>query len=234
MKATILLLAILAGALPASQDPATSIGGTIKLKGIMLKLKPYKITCPNCSQLYPDGMPREDLVRDKENRVQWAFVYIKAGLEGKKFDVPKTPVMIEEKDCRYAPHMVGIMVGQDVVIRNSDPHAHCAHIIPFDNKEAQAHHAKPGMETKKKFERPEVMIKIKDDASTWMNAWVGVLDHPYFAVSGPDGRYDIKGIPPGKYTIEVWHEMYKSVTQEIELKEGDKKAVDLTLEIKKE
>jgi hypothetical protein len=234
MKATLLFLVIMAGAVSAGQDTAITVSGTIKLKGDAPKSKPIKIRCPNCAPLYPDGMPREDLVVDKENRVQWAFVYVKAGLEGKKFDVPKMPVLLDQKGCRYEPHVLGIMAGQDFMIRNSDPHAHCFHAIPFVNKEFLGHHEKAGMETKKQFERPEVMVKIKDDRDVWMGAWVGVLDHPYFAVTGPDGKYEIKGLPAGKYTLEVWQERCALVTQEIEVKEKEARSLDFTLELKKE
>lgn len=234
MKGITLCLAIVVGGLPSSQDPATSVSGTIKLKGDAPKSKPIKITCPNCAPLYPTGMPREDLVVDNEGRVRGAFVYVKTGLEGKKFDVPKLPVVLDQKGCRYEPRVLGVMAGQDLLIRNSDTHGHCVHALPFTNKEFAFHLEKPGMEMKKQFDRPEVMIKIKDDRDVWMGAWVGVLDHPYFTVTGPDGKYEIKGLPPGKYTLAVWQEKCAVATQDIEVKAKESKSADFSLDLKKE
>lgn len=234
MKSMILCFAIMSWALPATQDPVPSVSGTVTLRGDAPPLKPVKITCPDCVKLYPEGMPREDLVLNKEGHVRSAFVYVKAGLEGKKFEVPKTPVVLDQKACRYEPHVLGVMAGQELLIRNSDAHGHCVHALPFANREFAFHQDKPGMEMKKTFERPEVMIKIKDDRDVWMGAWVAVLDHPFFAVTGPDGKYELKGLPPGKYTLEVWQEKCSPATQEIEVKEKDTKTVNFRLERRKE
>lgn len=222
-----------AGSASATQDTATRVSGTIKLKGDVPQSQPIKIRCSNCRPLYPDGMPSEDLVVDKEKHVQWAFVYVKAGVKGKKFDIPKNPVVLDQRGCRHKPHVLGMMAGQKLVIRNSDPHFHQFHAMPFKNKVLMFGQPQNSQDVENTFEHREIMIKMRDDVHPWMSAWIGVLDHPFFAVSGRNGKYEIKGLPPGKYTLEVWHEKYKSVTQEIEVRERERSIANFVLEIRK-
>lgn len=232
MKATLLTAVILAGSLPAAQEAAT-VTGVVKLNGSRPKSKPIKMTCPSCAPLYPGGMTREDLTVDDKNLVQSAFVYVKTGLEGKKFEISKTPVVLEQKGCRYEPHVSGLMVGQTLLIRNSDPHNHCTHGIAIVNKESNVA-LLPGMEYERVFERPEVPVHFKDDVYPWMRAWVLVLDHPFFAVTGPGGKFEIKGLPAGKYTLEVWQEKCAPLTRDIEVKPSEKQSLELGLDLKRE
>lgn len=233
MKPTLLLLLVSLAGGPSAAQETPSISGTVKLKGERPKAKPIKINCPSCGPLYPGGMPREDLMVDDKNLIQSAFVYVKAGLEGKKFEVPKVPVVLEQKGCRYEPHVVGLMVGQKLLIRNSDPHNHCTHGIAFQNKESNLA-LLPEMEYERVFERPEVSIAFKDDVYPWMRGWVAVVEHPFFAVTGPGGKFEIKGLPAGKYTLEVWQEKCVPLTFDIELKASEKQTLDLGLDPKKE
>jgi hypothetical protein len=231
----IALLAALSLGPSLNQENGGAVEGTISLKGTVeiVKRKPIKISCPHCAPLYPNGMPREEILLDANRRVQGAFVTIKSGLEGRKFDIPKTPVLIEQKECRYEPHVVGLQVGQELVFRNSDPHDHCIHALPFNSREFLFGQPKGCKDIAKTLDRPEVMVKIKDDVHVWMSAWVGVVDHPYFAVTDPSGHYRIKDLPPGRYTIEVWHELFKSVIREIEITGKDAKTVNVELSEKK-
>ena len=148
------------------------------------------------------------------------------------FAPPATPAILDQKGCRYDPHVFGIQVNQELLIRNSDDLLHNVHALPFVNKEFNFGQPTKGMEEKKKFTQPEIMVKFKCDIHLWMGAWAGVLPHPFHSVTDASGKYEIKGLPPGKYTIEVWHEKYKSVAQELEVKEGAQ-TLDLTLEARK-
>lgn len=232
MKQLLLVLTTLVGSFSPTQESA-SISGTVKLIGDRPKSKPIKISCDTCAPLYPAGMPREDLIVDDKNLIQSAVVYIKAGLEGKKYEVPKAPVVLEQKGCRYEPHVSGVMVGQKLLIRNSDPHNHCTHGIAIVNKESNVA-LLPGMEYERVFERAEVPLQFKDDVYPWMKGWVVVLEHPFFAVTGRGGKFEINGLPPGKYTLEVWQEKCTLITREIEIKPSQKLTLELSLELKKE
>ena len=234
MKVTTLCFALLAGGWAAGQDSSTTLRGTVRLKGSAPRSKPIRITCPMCAPQYPGGMPREDLRVDGEGRIRSAFVYVKSGLEGRKFEIPKSPVVLDQKGCRYDPHILGMMVGQKLLIRNSDPHPHCIHALPFSNKEFVIGLPKQGQEVEKTFENPEVMIRIKDSVDVWMSAWVGVLNHPFFAVTGADGRFEIKGLPPGTYTLAVWQEKCAEATRQIDVKADASLTADFTLDLKKD
>lgn len=227
----IILLAALAGAPSTAQD--VSLSGVVKLKGEAPRRKPIQIECKACAPLYPEGMAREDLLVDREGRVQGAFVYVKAGLEGREFRPPATAVILDQKGCRYEPHVLGLMTGQTLRLRNSDSHVHCVEALAFANKGLN-HGLPPGQESDKTFANPEVMIKIKDSVKVWRSAWIGVLDHPFFAVTGADGTFAFKDLPPGKYTVAAWQEKCEEGTRVVEVKAGTSTAVDFLLDLKKD
>src|SRR6185295_3348805 len=106
----------------------------------------------------------------------------------------------------YLPHVVGIQVGQPLEILNSDPTLHNVHAIPKQNKEFNFGQPNKGMKTARVFDKPEIMVPFRCDVHGWMNAYAGVVAHPFFAVSTADGSFTIKGLPPGAYTLEAWHE----------------------------
>ncbi len=218
----LLLLALLpSGGAAGAPAPREGVSGTVKLKGDPPKRRKIKMDAdPKCSAMHADPLLQDDVVVSPEGGVQYAFVYVKSGLEGKSFEIPKTPAVLDQKGCRYDPHVVGVMIGQDLLIRNSDDLLHNVHGLPFVNKEFNFGQPTKGLEEKKQFTHKEIMIKMKCDVHPWMSAWVGVVEHPFFAVTDANGKFSIKGIPDGKYTFEVWQEKYKSVSAEAEVKGG--------------
>jgi plastocyanin len=203
---------------PISSQSGGSIAGQVKVKDAPKRKKINMDADPKCAAMHAEKLMTEEVVADAEGNVQWAFVYVdKADFKGAK---PTTPVTIDQKGCKYEPHVLGVMVGQDILIRNSDDLLHNIHALPFNNKEFNFGQPSKGMEEKKSFGTREVMVKIKCDVHPWMSAWAGVLDHPYFAVTDAAGKFEIKGVPAGKYTVKVWQEKYKDVSAEIEVKEG--------------
>lgn len=155
------------------------------------------------------------------------FVYVKEGLEGHTFPTPSDSVTLDQKGCRYTPHVFGIQVDQPLVIINSDPTLHNIHATPASNTEFNTGMPPvPGMTADHTFTTPEIMVPFKCDVHGWMNAHVGVLDHPYFAVTGENGSFDISNLPPGDYVVEAWHEMLGTQTQNVTV--GEKAAVELS------
>ena len=154
------------------------------------------------------------------------FVYVKEGLEGHTFPAPSDSVTIDQNGCRYIPHVFGIRVDQTLVILNSDPLLHNIHARPISNTEFNIGIPVPGMKFERTFTTPEVMVPFKCDVHGWMNAYVGVLDHPYFAVTGENGSFDINNLPPGDYVVEAWHEMLGTQTQNVTV--GEKATVELS------
>jgi hypothetical protein len=153
------------------------------------------------------------------------FVYVKDGLGSYVYDTPTAPAKIDQKECRYHPHVFGMRVGQPLEILNDDPTLHNIHALPKGNTEFNTGQPIQGMKTTHTFDKPEVMVPFKCDVHGWMNAYVGVLDHPYFAVTDKDGKFDLKTLPPGTYTVEAWHE--KLGTQSTKVTIGPKETKDI-------
>jgi len=132
------------------------------------------------------------------------FVYVKEGAEKYSFPTPGEPAVLDQDGCMYKPHVLGVLAGQELKIASSDPTTHNIHPMPKDNREwneSQPPGAAPLMKT---FARPEVMIPVKCNQHPWMRAYIGVTKNPLYAVTGSDGTFTIKGVPPGDYTIEAW------------------------------
>ena len=163
----------------------------------------------------PGAATSERLLVGPGNGVRNVFVYVKDGLGARTYAVPTTPVTLDQKGCRYVPHVFGVQVGQPVRISNSDPALHNVHAIPKANREfnfSQSPKVPPAPRT---FTAPEVMVPFRCDVHGWMNAFAGVVPHPFFAVTREDGSFEIKGLPPGTYTIEAWHEQLGTQTQSV-------------------
>lgn len=193
----------------ASVDPATAgtISGKIMLDGEAPAADAVQMAAdPNCAALHDSPVMTEFVITDMEGGLQNVFVYLKSGLEGMRFPVPSEPVTLNQEGCVYVPHVLGVQVGQEVQILNSDQTLHNIHATPSANQEFNIGQPVQGMSTTRTFDTVEVMVPFKCDVHRWMNSYAGVLDHPYFAVSAADGSYTIGNVPPGDYTVGVWHE----------------------------
>jgi plastocyanin len=160
--------------------------------------------------------------------LQNVFVYVKDGLGNLRFPIPATSVVLDQKGCHYVPHVLGVQVGQNLEVVNSDPTLHNVHAVAKANQEFNQGQPLPGMKFTRQFSTPEVMVPFKCDVHSWMNAFIGVLDHPYFAVTGADGSFSLKGLPPGTYTIEAWHETLGTQTQSVTIGEKESKEIAFT------
>ncbi len=160
-----------------------------------------------------------------DGKLQNVFVYVKSGLPQVAFETPAAEVVLDQKGCKYTPRVLGIQTGQSLKITNSDPTDHNIHPAPKKNNEWNQSQIAGQGPIIRKFSKEEVMIPVKCNKHPWMLAWVGVLSHPFFAVSGADGAFAIRGLPPGNYEIEAWHEKYGVKTIKVTVKEkADAKA----------
>jgi len=158
------------------------------------------------------------------------FVYVKDGLGNYVYDSPAGSVTLNQEGCHYMPHVFGIRVGQPLEILNSDPTLHNIHAMPKINQEFNNGQPMQGMKTSHTFTAQEVMVPFKCDVHGWMNAYAGVLDHPFFAVTNDEGKFEIAGLPPGTYTVEAWHEKLGAVTQNVTIAAKESKELSFTLE----
>jgi len=183
---------------------------------------------PTCAEANKGDLKTETFVVD-DGGLENVFVYIKDGLGNKYlFDTPTTPVVLDQKGCHYEPHVLGVRVGQPLEILNSDSTMHNVHGMPQTNREFNFGEPVAGMKMDTTFTAPEVLIPFKCDVHSWMNAYIGVVDHPYFAVTGNGGKFELKTIPPGTYTIEAVHEKLGRQSQQVTLGEKDSKEITFT------
>jgi hypothetical protein len=207
---------------------SASISGKITFDGTPPKRK--KITTdadPKCAEMHADSpLLSEEVVVNPDGTLKNVFVYVKTGLEGKTYDVPKEPVTINQTGCHYEPHVFGIMAKQELDILNSDDTLHNIHAMPTKSTEFNVGEPNKGMIVKRKFANPEVMVHFKCDVHPWMSAYVGVMDNPFYSVTGDDGTFSLKGLPAGEYTVAAWHEKYGEQVQKIKVGDGEAKTVD--------
>ena len=192
-----------------------SITGTITFEGKAPKMKPLRLDAdPICVANNEIAPKKEWLILDENKGVKNMLVFITEGLNI-DYSPPEEPVVIDQKGCIYSPHVVGIMAGQQLDILNNDGTLHNIHALPKVNKEFNKAQPRSKKKLSVKFEKPEAPFKIKCDVHPWMGAYIGVFDHPCFAVSGDDGTYIISDLKPGEYVIEAWHEKLGSQTANV-------------------
>ena len=199
-------------------DPGTAavVTGTIRYQGKKPALKLIDMSEePACVEAHHGKAYDESLVVNKKGALANAFVYVKSGLQGKTFEIPATPVTIDQSGCWFRPRVMGIQVGQVLKVVNSDPVTHNIHPMAQINREWNHSQGAGDPPLARKFTKPEVMIPVKCNIHSWMHAFIGVLDYPYFAVSGDDGTFEIKNLPPGTYTIAVWQEKLGTQEQQV-------------------
>jgi plastocyanin len=206
-------------------DPATaaSISGTVKLDGEAPKAAKIDMSQdPACK-----GTNTAENVVASGGHLANVFVYVKEGLGNRTFAVPN-PVVLDQSGCKYHPHVLGVVANQTITITNSDPTTHNIHPTPKDNREWNESQPPSSAPLVKTFAREEVMLPVKCNQHPWMRMFVNVTKSPFFAVTGPDGKFEIKGLPPGDYTIAFVQEKLGEQTVKVTLAAKDAKTVDAT------
>ena len=203
---------------PAPTDTADGPGtivGAVTFSGTAPKPRPLPMDSDPLCKAEPGGATSELLVVGPGNGIKNVFVYVKEGLGTRRYAVPATPVPLDQKGCRYVPHVFGVQVGQTVLVSNSDPLIHNVHAMPKNNREFNFGQPAKTPPVERVFNQAEIGLPFKCDVHGWMNAYAGVVAHPFFAVSKADGSFEIKGLPPGSYTVEVWHEQLGTRTAKV-------------------
>jgi plastocyanin len=219
---------------PVTETRTSVITGKIVFKGAAPTQRRINTSAdPYCAEHHKDKpLVSEEVVVNDNGTLRNVFVYVKDGLGNRRFAAPRQAAVLDQVDCVYVPRVLGVQVGQPLEIRNSDDtlhNVHCAANVNTPFNEAQP---LKGMKKSHLFSRSEVMVAFKCDVHPWMGAYVGVLPHPYFSVTGEDGEFSIKNLPAGEFTIEVWHEKYGTQTQKVKVGAGESQTIEFTFEAK--
>lgn len=209
---------------------AGNVTGKINFSGLKPAVSKIKMNAdPRCMKAHlGKDVLSEQVVVNSNKTLKYVFVYVKKGLEGKKFPMETGKKTIDQKGCTYNPHIFGVMTNQPIEITNSDPTLHNIHALPKNSKTFNIAQPKLGMKTVQKFDHPEIMVKVKCEVHNWMASYIGVLDHPFYTVSDGEGNYAIKNLPAGEYEIEAWHEKYGTQTIKVTVGASDTKTADFT------
>jgi plastocyanin len=216
-------------------DPATAgtVSGHVTLEGTPPPAPTIRMDGDRrCVGFRPDGSrPTETWVVGNGGALANVFVYVKTGLEGRSFAVPTEPVVMDQKECWYVPRVIGVRVGQPFQVLNSDPLLHNIHTASTINEPVTQGQPIQGMRYSHTFSTAEVMVPFKCDVHAWMNAWVGVVNHPYFAVTDPSGAFSLPNLPAGTYTVEAWHEAAGTTTGTVTVTAKGTTTLDLQFKV---
>lgn len=181
-----------------------------------------------CQAKHPGGA-RDPQVLVTDGKLANVFVFVKGGLPaGRTYPVSSSAAVLDQNGCLYDPRNFGVMVGQQIEIKNSDSVLHNIKAVPTKNRGFNISQPSYGMTTRRAFNTEEVGVPLECNVHGWMHATVTVLNHPFFATSGRDGSFSIKGLPAGTYEIEARHEKLGTRTQSVTVPEGGTATVALT------
>jgi plastocyanin len=212
-------------------DPGTAgvLQGTIRFTGRKPARKPIDMSGdPACVEAHRGKAYDQSVVVNPNGTLANVFVYIKKGLEGKTFEVPTTPVTLDQRGCWFHPRVLGIQTSQTLQVTNSDPVTHNIHPLAQINREWNHSQGAGEPPIDRRFVKPEVMIRVKCNIHSWMRAYIGVVEHPYFAVTGADGAFEIRNVPPGDYVVEAWQEALGSQEQKMTVTPSGKIEADFS------
>jgi len=215
----------------ATIDPATvgSISGTVKLDGMPTPMKPINMSAePYCAKEHSSPVTPQDVVVT-DGKLANVVIYIKSGLAQYNYDTPKAPANLTQKGCMYEPHVVALMTGQTLEVKNDDQTTHNIHPMPKDNREWNTSQPPGAAPIDNSFARMEIAVPVKCNVHPWMKSYIAVVNNPFFAVTSKDGSFEIKGVPPGTYTVTAWQEKYGAVDQQVTIGPKESKTVDFTV-----
>ena len=217
-------------------DPAqgtATISGSVKFEGKKPRLRPIDMAGADekCAEAHGGKRVKpESVVINDDGTLRNVFVWVKTGIEGWSFPSPEGNALLDQKGCMYQPHVQGVRMGQSLTVKTSDPTAHNVHGYGKVNRSFNRSQPAGAADIVIPLRRAEAgpPMKVKCDIHPWMNAYVAVVDHPYYAVTGPDGSFKLANLAPGTYTIEVWHEKYDVQEQTITIADNEAKTLEFT------
>ncbi|HYC59237.1 MAG TPA: carboxypeptidase regulatory-like domain-containing protein [Thermoanaerobaculia bacterium] len=217
-----------AAAAPVAVADAATLGGTVKFEGAAPKMAPMQMGAdPFCASQHPTPAPDEEVVVGAAGELANVLVFVKE-VQG-NFPPPSTPALLDQKGCKYIPHVTAVQVNQPIQIKNSDATLHNVHAMPEVNSQFNEGQPVQNMVSTKKFDKAEIKpFRIKCDVHGWMKSYMAVLPHPYHSVSQTNGTFSIANLPPGNYTLVAWHEKYGQQEQQVTVGPKEQKQVAFT------
>lgn len=214
---------------PVPTVTGASVRGAVRFEGNAPVAKAISMAAdPSCAQQHRTPLMTQEVMVDGKGDLQNVIVFVSEGLGERTFEAPTEPVVIDQKGCMYQPHVLAVRANQKLELVNDDPTSHNIHPQPANNREWNKAEP-PGSKLEEAFAREEIAIPVKCNVHPWMRAYIGVVSHPFFAVTGDDGTYTIKGLPPGTYTLEVWQEKYGTKDQQVTVGAKESKTQDFTI-----
>ncbi len=227
-----LCIALFCCSVASAQEGAT-LTGKVNFEGDAPKRNKIKMEAePACEAKHGEaGMLKQDVIVNENKTLSNVVIFVSKGAA--KSEAPKDPVAITQEGCVYSPHVVCLVLGQKLVYKNGDALTHNVHGLPKMNNEFNFGQNTQGQENSVDLGTLETAIKVKCDVHPWMNMWVHVFENAFFAITGADGTYSIKGLPAGEYEVKAWHEKSKTGwTQTVKV--GDKESKEVNWTVKAE
>jgi len=219
------LVVLAASTIAIGESSGGSISGKVTYEGTPAKQMPIDMSKePNCAKQHATPLLTETVVVGPGNALVNVVVYISAGAPDEASSSTQA-VVITQKGCQYLPHVVPILVNQELKVVNDDQTSHNIHPLAKMNREWNKSQPPGTPPISEKFEKPE-FIPVKCNIHPWMHGTFAVLRNSHYAVSGGDGRFALPNLPPGKYTVTAWHESYGEQTQEVTITGNESQVVD--------
>lgn len=216
---------------PVDAATAGTISGNVVLDGTAPKMKTINMAAePSCSKQHSTPATSQEALVGKDGALENVVVYLQGDFSKYKFDTPATPATITQKGCMYDPHVVVLQTGQTFQVVNADSVTHNIHPLPKDNREWNESQPPGAAPIDQTFAHQEIAIPVKCNIHPWMKAYIAVFGHPYFAVTGPDGSFELKNVPPGSYTLVAWHELYGTSQQPVVVGPKESKTMKITFQ----
>ena len=216
-------------ATPVNAATAGSITGIVQLDGKPPRMKVINMAAePKCAQEHSSPAMTQEVVPEGNGTLQNVVVYLQGDFSHYKLGEPQTPAIIDQKGCMYNPHVLALRTGQPLQVINSDPVTHNIHPVPKDNREWNQSQPPGAAPIVQSFAREEVAIPVKCNVHPWMKAYIAVLNNPYFQVTGKDGSFDLKNVPPGTYKVVAWQELYGMQEQSVTIGPKESKNIRFT------
>jgi plastocyanin len=227
-RAFLLVLVLIAVCATGAWAQGGTVTGTIHLTGTPPAARPIMMGAdPNCLKMNAGKRVFPNFVqKSSDGGLANVFVHVTGSVPSSS---GSGTVNLDQQGCMYHPTIIGAQVGQTLVIKNDDSTLHNIHAVD-PSKKYEFDQAQPtaGLTLSVPLKSEEVMLHVKCNVHPWMTGYIGIVNNPFFAVSDDSGKFTIKNVPPGKQTIEVWHEVYGPLTQTVDVKAGATVNVDIT------